>query len=167
MGVYVYTMRKATKKLTLPTGQKVDARFYSYAYKPNYSFSEPREHKRFVGSMERRALDAFDSYDNGYVIVGDQGESLDGAYVYRGVRHATWADCNEFPGEAVGIVTIKGNRAFMFQTTEWAPFQGIPDREYRLVVKDGKIVSEGRFTSDKLPIIVGETVDEQGNRLHA
>lgn len=168
MGTYIYTMRKATRKLILPDGRKVDARFYSYAYKPYWSLaSEPADHRRLVASMERRAGDAFDDYDNGYVIVGDQGESIDGAYVYRSVQQSTWADCNEFPGEAVGIIKQVGQRAFLFKTTEWYRYDHPNDREYRMVVKDGKIVQEARFISDKTPIIPGVTVDEKGQRLHA
>lgn len=167
MGIYVYTMRKATRRLVLPNGEKVDARYYSYAYKPYYCFIPPKEAKRFEASMNSRAEKAFEDYDNGYVIVGDAGESLEGCYVYRAVRHCTWSDCNEFPGEAVGIIKMKGRLPHVVTKGDWYGFDTPDDREYRTVIKDGKFATEGRFISDKYPIIPGETVDNQGNRIHA
>ena len=168
MGTYIYTMRKRKQVFTLPNGDRAEANLFDYAYKPSYSFFTPARRARIEASMNAAAERAFETYDDGFVIVGgleDGVEGLQGAVVYDNVRSATWADCNEFPGRALGYIDVRNKRCFLVDSLPWYTHTTPNDREYRSIIKDGKATTEGRFISDHVPIIPGETVDEQGQRI--
>ena len=108
MGVYVYSLRK--KKIPVHiNGEKILANLFDYSYKISYSCedywgsplpSHVRSYNLIKRNTERRAQEALESYDGGYVIVGEG----DGASIYKNVTHGLWYDTDGFPGEHVGNV---------------------------------------------------------------
>jgi len=168
MGTYIYTMRKRKQVFTLSNGDRAEANLFDYAYKPSYSFFASRRRELQEKRLNAAAERAFETYDDGFVIVGgleDGVEGLQGSVVYDQVRSATWADCNEFPGRALGYIEVRNKRCFLVGSLPWYTHTTPNDREYRSIIKDGKAATEGRFISDHVPIIVGETVNDNGERI--
>ncbi len=168
MGTYCYTMRKRQVNFTLPSGERVKGNLFDYSYKPSYSFMPSAEYTRFVNGKEAAAERAYETYEGGYVVCGDLDNgiaSLEGAVVYTDVKSCRWLDSGPFPGTAVGYITVRGKRAYLVRSLPWYKHRGTEDREFRSTIKDGKAVTEGRFTDDHTPIILGETVNERGERI--
>ena len=168
MGTYIYTMRKRKQTFLLPSGERAEANLYSYAYKPFRGFFGDNRHARREASLEAAGERAFGTYEGGYVIVGDLEKGvdrLDGTTVYDQVKRATHADCNEFPGRALGFIEVRNKRCYLVTERPWYRFDNQPYREYREVIKDGKVITEGRFTDNHTPIIRGETVNDKGERI--
>lgn len=113
MGTYYYTLRKATRNVK-DNGQTVPVRHLTYAYKPSYSYHPSAGYDRMVGRVDYQAQNAMDSYDNGYVMIGDvkddNGKSpdLSGRRVYKNLRQSYWYDNDDVPADYVGFILKKG-----------------------------------------------------------
>jgi hypothetical protein len=145
MGNYVYTMRKKRVRIADLHGDVQDAVLFSYAYKPSYSFAWNEEFKRVTGALDACAERAWDAFNDELVIVGDtEGgiANLDGCVVYKDVQGAFWTDCNEFPGIPVGFVKAEGRRLRIVLELDWWTPVFPNDRDFRRVVKDGKVKEE-------------------------
>lgn len=134
MGVYVYTMRKKTRKVN-----GTDVRFFSFAYKPSYSFcptgySLERSMQRYDAAAEA----AFADYDGGPVMIADpEDKDLNGARVYRNVKSSIWNDAYEFPGEFIGYIKQNGRKLSLVGEHRWRA-QHPNDRTFVECIKDGK-----------------------------
>ena len=147
MGMYVYTLRKKTRKL-----QGVDAHYFGYAYKPSWSWSwnNERRHKAMMDRYDAAGDAAFEAYEGGPVIVADPGDKdLNGCRVYRNVRSGRWNDCNEFPGEAIGFVKQEGRKLTLVSEHRWRATMP-NDRTFVEYVKDGKFTQRVEMDDARL-----------------
>lgn len=169
MGAYIYTMRKRKVRLHIPDFGIQQAHLFSYAYKPWNSFNVSPQIRRTEARFDRLAEDAWETYEGGFVVVGDLDKGqrgLAGAYVYTDVKVSAWRDSGEFPGTPVGIVKVEtGNTLLVVTETEWEKWRGT-DREARMVVRNGMFRQEVRCTHDHYPVFPKVTVDDRGNRLY-
>jgi hypothetical protein len=133
MGIYVYTMRKKTRKI-----DGVPANFYSFAYKPSWAGfcakTYPNE-RRQDAAAER----AFSEYKGGPVILGDSDtKDLTGYPVYRKVKAARWTDCYDFPGELIGFIKQEGRKLTLAAEHRFRA-EYPKDRTFVEYIKDGRI----------------------------
>jgi len=102
MGVYVYTLRKKTKKVNY-YGNKATAQVMEFGFKPFYpSFCPSASEKRWEAAQNRQlaAADrAFQFYKDNY-----EGLVICDNMVYSDLRRSTWSDCNKFPARLVGFL---------------------------------------------------------------
>lgn len=153
MGTYCYTMRKRQQGFNLPSGHRAFGRLFSYAYKPSYAFCLAGEHNRRVAALDSAAERAFDTYDGGYVIMGDLEDGVDGlvgAVVYEEVTRCCYYDSSDrFPGKAVGLLELRGRKLHLVTETKWET-RGDTSREFREVVRDGEHKHEARFARKRI-----------------
>jgi hypothetical protein len=150
MGVYIYSLRAKTVALTMPSGEKVRANLYSYAYKMTSYWKGDRGYNSYnlmVENTKRHGSNAFDAPRSGVVIVGDAKDDLDGHSVYTNVTTGEWCDVERFPGTLVGWVERVGKSLRVADRTKWSSGQvhdnGVwkPYRS-RSVMVDGKATTE-------------------------
>ncbi len=148
MGTYIYTMRKREVALQLPSGETEKARLFSYAYKPYLCAFTPKDAARREAQYDAAAGRAYQTYTGGLVIDGDLDKGLaglDGAYVYRNVTRARWADSSPFPGTPAGIVRVEGGKARLDTAGPWSQwFVGDKPVTRRIILKDGQFQEETR-----------------------
>ena len=128
MGLYIYTMRKKTRKI-----QGVDAHYFSFAYKPCLCHTRKWIYKKY----DREAKEAFSDYDGGPVILADPGDNLNGARVYRNVRSREWCDCYDFPGDPIGFIKQEGRKLILVSEHRWK----LSDRVCVDCIKEGEFVT--------------------------
>ena len=134
MGVYVYTMRRKTRKVS-----GVDVRFYAYAYKPSYSFKTNYSLERSIQRYHAAAEAAFADYDGGPIMIADpDSKDLTGVPVYRNVRIAIWNDMNPFPGEIIGFIKQEDRKLTLVSEHRWRA-QYPNDRTFIEYIKDGQL----------------------------
>lgn len=100
MGIYVYSMRKATTPIEVD-GEKHIANIFDYAYKVsnNSWYSEDKAYMFRARNTDYLANKAFDharSLEREYVVVGDS--------IYKDVKNPIWYDTGDFPATYVGKV---------------------------------------------------------------
>jgi len=136
MGIYVYTLRRKTRKVS-----GVDVRYYSYAYKPSYTFTTSYNLKQRIQRHEKAAKAAFEDYDGGPVMIADADDKdLNGRPVYRKARTPIWHDCDDFPGELIGFIKQDGHKLTLVSEYRWRAQQP-NDRTFVEYIKDGKLAS--------------------------
>ena len=142
MGVYIYSLRAKTVALTMPSGVKVRANLYSYAYRMTSYWKGDvgyNSYRLTEQNTERNAESAFAQPRSGVVIVGDLKDGLEGDRVYTDVTAARWWDTEKFPGTFAGWVAKVGKSYRVTDRTKWSDctVNGVPMRT-RLVMIDGK-----------------------------
>jgi len=109
MGIYVYTLKKASRNI-VDNGKTVKANNFSYAYRLSSKYD------RMISSINSHAERAFESYSGGYIITADVRDehgkcpSLNHRPVYKNLRSDSWTDTGEFPAEYVGYLVKKGRQ---------------------------------------------------------
>ena len=129
MGTYLYTMRSKNVPIMFK-GTLHLARFFSYSYKPSWGDVGPK-YLRMERMSALHARLAFESYEGGLVILGDEKDP-DGCAVYSNVRQGEWLDNVDFPGRLVGYVRKGKTRLYAAGRTRWMP-NG--EEEIRLTLK--------------------------------
>jgi len=123
MGIYIYTMRAKTIPLVMPSGEKVAANLYSYAYRYSSMWRGDYGYKGYTFTAENAARNAertFSSPRSGVIIMGDVKGGLEGSGVYTDVTAGLWYDTDKFPGTLVGWVRKAGRGYVVADRTEWS-----------------------------------------------
>lgn len=105
MGVYVYSIKKASRRTVEFDGHKVDAAALTFYYKPG-TWGFDRTERAFEANIARLQK-AWDGKTPDLIVVGDwkEGACVQGAWPK---GQATWTDCNALPGQTVGHLARKG-----------------------------------------------------------
>lgn len=107
MGIYVYSVKKSSRRTVEMDGQKVEAAALTYLYKPFGQFSHARRYDAPYEAAISRTDKAWGGQTPDFVVVGDweEGAAVQGEWPKGWV---TWTDCYALPGKTVGHLTRKG-----------------------------------------------------------
>ena len=113
MGIYIYTLRKASKPIIDNDGNKSKVNFLSYAYKLYNSWTPIPAYDRMTAKYHALADKAYNDYDGGYVVIVDaktdgKATNLDGHNVYSNLYKSDWTDCDDIPMDYVGYLKKVG-----------------------------------------------------------
>jgi len=156
MGVYIYSIRAKTVALTMPSGEKVRANLYSYAYRlTSYWKGDPgyNSYKLTERNTERNADSVFSSPRSGVIIMGDLKDGLEGHGVYRDVTASQWWDTEAFPGTLIGWVQKAGKGYAVSDRTEWSKGTKSLRGDVWVPVRTRSVMVDGKATyqSEDLP----------------
>jgi hypothetical protein len=97
MGLYIYSLKKASRKIK--TDQGIDkVQHFSYSYKDWSGWTVPASFKRMEGRVNASADRAFEEYKGGYIVTCDVKDEdgkltdLDGVKVYKDLPCSTLYD---------------------------------------------------------------------------
>ena len=114
MGTYVYSLKKASRKIKTKNGV-AKVQHFSYAYKEYFGFWPCKDHNLMVGRVAAQAQKAFSEYDGGYIVRVDVKDrngklnDLDGASVFKNLKHPVmYDDIMDKRMEYVGILHKEG-----------------------------------------------------------
>jgi hypothetical protein len=148
MGIYIYSLRAKTVALVVPSGEKVRANLYSYAYrytsmwKGDYGYNS---HQLTVENTKRNADNAFAAPRSGFVIMGDMEQGLEGCSVYTDVTASTYYDTDKFPGTLIGWVRKEGKRLTVADRTEWSKGTKALRGEVWVPIRTRSILIDGKY----------------------
>ncbi len=99
MGVYVYSIKKASRRQVEFDGHKVEAAALTFHYKPcGWGFGKSdAPHEATLARIQK----GWDGQTPDLIVVGEwkEGAAVQGAWPK---GKAVWTDCNELPGQTVG-----------------------------------------------------------------
>jgi len=103
MGIYVYSIKKTSRRNVEFDGQKVEAAALTFHYKPFFDDRYDRPYEMALGRLDR----AWANQTPDFVVMGEWKE---GATVQSGwpKGKVAWNDNCELPGQTLGFLTRQG-----------------------------------------------------------
>lgn len=106
MGIYVYSIKRSSRRTVEFDGKKVEAAALTYQYKPMTGFRLSRYDVPHEAAMAR--IDkAWGGQTPDLIVVGEwqEGATVQGAWPKGRIA---WTDCYDLPGHTVGHLARKG-----------------------------------------------------------
>jgi hypothetical protein len=164
MGMYVYTMRKRTVKIELPTGEIVDANLMLCDFRANTRsvFKKPSVEDKRREDRLKKAEQIAAAPRSGYVVESygvskDKNGRIDysEAKVYDNVTSGVWCDSHPFPGRLIGLLKKHKGR---WQVVDESEFMDAQDLDQFGEIFLNQRMNKMQWTLYHVNIKTGETI---------